>query len=79
MLLEMMRSSPQVLQFVPHFAQHAEELGPLLEVLADHVDDLGARASWLLEREERLAQVLRACAEGDSAAVALKGAGWTES
>ena len=40
-LLDVMRSSPQVLQFVPHICQHAEELGVHLEVLADHIDELG--------------------------------------
>ena len=44
-LLDVMRSSPEVLQFVPHICQHAEELGSHLEVLADHIGDLGAYSS----------------------------------
>ena len=105
-LLDVMRSSPEVLQFVPHICQHAEELGLHLEILADHIGDLGAYAAtvgdrtfvpaqaltgrvhvyrvlfaapcahWLLERDGRLAQVLRACATGESAESALREAGW---
>ena len=47
-LLDVMRSSPQVLQFVPHICQHAEELGAHLEALADHIDELGVctAACW---------------------------------
>jgi hypothetical protein len=41
-LLDVMRSSPEVLHFVPHICKHAKELGLHLETLADHIGKLGA-------------------------------------
>ena len=44
-LLDVMRSSPEVLQFVPHICKHAKELGSHLETLSDHIGELGARTA----------------------------------
>lgn len=43
-LLDVMRSSPEVLHFVPHICSHAKELGLHLETLADHIGELGTRS-----------------------------------